>query len=76
MRAPCYDTKTRTDCPRRRIGCRHTCKKWHDYERAKAAEAAQRDEERQTVAGLYEHFETVRRRKEKAAQRDRREKRK
>lgn len=30
-RPPCYDETTRTDCPRRYVGCRAECTKWHDW---------------------------------------------
>lgn len=76
MKAPCYNTKTGTDCPRRAVGCRNSCRAWQEYEKGKAAEMAQRDRERWEATGLFDHFSRVRRRKEKAAQRDRRERRK
>ena len=30
--SPCYDKKTHTDCPNRRIGCRQSCQAWEIYE--------------------------------------------
>lgn len=29
---PCYDTKTKTDCPRRCGGCQLNCPEWKAYE--------------------------------------------
>lgn len=34
---PCYNPKTRTDCPDRCAGCARTCEKWAEYEKARAA---------------------------------------
>ena len=31
MENPCYDTKTKTDCPYRSTGCSSTCKLWIEY---------------------------------------------
>lgn len=29
--SPCYDIQTRTDCPRRCVGCRDTCLEWAEW---------------------------------------------
>ena len=29
--SPCFDTKTRTDCPRRYVGCKASCEQWHEW---------------------------------------------
>lgn len=75
MRAPCYDTKTRTDCPRRAVGCRSTCEAWQAYEVQAAAERAMRAKDAEERRALWEHYDRVRRRKERAHHRDRRERR-
>ena len=31
MRNPCFDTKTKTDCPDRKIGCNKDCEKWDKW---------------------------------------------
>lgn len=31
-KSPCYDEKTRTDCPRRHAGCAATCPEWAKYD--------------------------------------------
>lgn len=28
---PCWDTKTKTDCPNRKLGCRTDCAAWIEY---------------------------------------------
>jgi len=28
---PCYNPKTKTDCPRRYVGCRAECTAWHEW---------------------------------------------
>jgi len=59
---PCYNRKTRTDCPRRAVGCRATCPEWQEYEVAHAAENAARAKAKAQEAGLYEHYHAVRKR--------------
>lgn len=29
---PCYDSETKTDCPRRHCGCQVECPEWKEYE--------------------------------------------
>ena len=31
MTPPCYNTATRTDCPRRHAGCQTSCREWKRY---------------------------------------------
>ncbi|MEG0578958.1 MAG: hypothetical protein RR490_03475 [Niameybacter sp.] len=40
MQAPCYNTKTKTDCSNRSITCRASCKAWKEYELYKKEEYA------------------------------------
>lgn len=35
MKNPCFDQKTKTDCPNRHPGCGATCEKWQEYTKAK-----------------------------------------
>jgi hypothetical protein len=37
MRTPCYDVKTKTDCPKRKVGCRKDCKAWAEHEAERKA---------------------------------------
>ena len=30
--SPCYNTKTRTDCPKRCVGCRSSCEEWKEWQ--------------------------------------------
>ena len=39
---PCYDLLTKTDCPRRCVGCRSSCTEWAFYMKAKEEEYAER----------------------------------
>ena len=32
---PCFDVKTRTDCPDRKAGCGASCEKWAEYVKAR-----------------------------------------
>lgn len=41
---PCYNTKTKTDCPRRAAGCREKCNKFKIYKTLKRIEQKQKDE--------------------------------
>lgn len=45
LRAPCYDTHTKQDCPLRRVHCRQTCSRWQLYQIAKAEEEARKKKE-------------------------------
>lgn len=29
--SPCYDPKTKTDCPKRRVGCHSSCEEWAEH---------------------------------------------
>lgn len=31
MKNPCYDEKTKTDCPKRYPGCHSKCNDWQEY---------------------------------------------
>ena len=33
---PCFDKKTKTDCPDRSVGCSITCTKWAEYTKRRA----------------------------------------
>jgi hypothetical protein len=38
VRHPCYDEATKTDCPKRKAGCRSNCSDWKKYEKAREEE--------------------------------------
>lgn len=42
MRSPCYDTKTKTDCPNRTMSCRFKCEPWQQYTKAVEQEREKR----------------------------------
>lgn len=33
MTNPCYNEKTKTDCPDRKPGCAGSCERWREYEK-------------------------------------------
>lgn len=35
---PCYDSKTKTDCPRRSADCARTCKEWAKHVKERDAQ--------------------------------------
>ena len=42
LESPCYDVKTKTDCPDRCGGCQLNCPKWKKYEAERAEVYKQR----------------------------------
>lgn len=42
---PCYNTKTKTDCPQRSAGCRETCNRFKIYKTLKKIEEKQKQKE-------------------------------
>lgn len=36
-KAPCFDAKTKTDCPSRSLACHVTCEEWAAYEERRSA---------------------------------------
>ena len=38
---PCFDEKTRTDCPRRYVGCKADCARWQEWLIVHAEEKAE-----------------------------------
>lgn len=51
--SPCFDRKTRTDCPKRTIYCKSTCPKWKTYEEQKRLEYAARVKQGNQTMGDY-----------------------
>lgn len=41
-KVPCYNAETKTDCPRREVGCHSHCEKWKEYEALRDEEYRQR----------------------------------
>lgn len=48
---PCFDEQTRTDCPRRAVGCREGCEAWKAY---RAAHEVEKQKEARDKAAYYE----------------------
>ena len=51
--SPCFDKKTMTDCPERKLHCRSTCPKWKTYEEQKKLEYAARIRQGNQSMGNY-----------------------
>lgn len=51
MKNPCFDKKTRTDCPDRCAGCGATCEKWKEYEQNRNQMYARKKEESDRIGG-------------------------
>ncbi len=45
IKNPCYNAKTKTDCPRRAIGCREKCNLYKIYKTLKRVEEKQKTKE-------------------------------
>lgn len=50
---PCYDYKTKTDCPRRAAGCAETCEEWAKYEQLRNQKYQERSNEAKTIDRGY-----------------------
>lgn len=59
--SPCFDTESRTDCPRRYVGCKASCEKWHEWLAVHAEEKqrieAKRREGREALDHAYHRVE-------------------
>lgn len=49
MTHPCFDHKSRQDCPRRHAGCAATCPEWAEYEKKRNARYDEAKNDRQNV---------------------------
>ena len=62
--SPCYDEKTRTDCPRRCVGCKISCPEWAEWvtihERERAEMHKRRRQERDADGFMIEQGKRVR----------------
>lgn len=62
---PCFNEKTRTDCPRRYIGCKATCEEWHNWliihEREKQETRQRIAQEREVNGFLMDQPQRIRR---------------
>lgn len=59
LKAPCYNHETKTDCPRREMGCHAHCEKWKEYEALKAEEYRLRKIHGEAAAIAYDSRERM-----------------
>ena len=59
MTSPCFDEKTRQDCPRRHAGCAATCPEWAEYEKQRNA----RYEEVERISKNTETYHAIRKKR-------------
>lgn len=59
IKAPCYNETTKTDCPKRAVGCHERCEAWRKYEKLRDEEYRQRQIEREAKGAIYEHRNKV-----------------
>lgn len=53
--SPCYDRKTKTDCPDRCPGCSATCEEWKKYEKKRNKEYEQRHRQKEDLGLHIDH---------------------
>lgn len=64
-RPPCYNYETKTDCPKRAVGCHSKCYEWAIYKKAKAVEDKKRRQQREADRAFFDHYKAVEKRKER-----------
>lgn len=67
---PCFNEQTRTDCPRRYVGCRDECEDWRKWERIHAQETKQIKRRKECERAYMEVSAGFAERSRRAAQRD------
>lgn len=62
--SPCYDTETKTDCPKRHVGCKIDCPQWKvwlvQHEKEREQIRSNRAAERAADSFLIEQGERIR----------------
>lgn len=51
---PCYDTETRTDCPKRHGGCQLDCSEWDEYVKKRNTEYDKKFTQNEFNYAIYE----------------------
>lgn len=64
LQSPCFDAKSRIDCPNRSGTCHTTCEKWAEFEKVKQAEYATREKTRERLSAIYNYKRQISRRVE------------
>lgn len=70
-RPPCFDEATRTDCPRRYVGCRADCPEWQEWERVHAEETEEIRIKREAYDRVENFLSNQNRRVQMATRRER-----
>ena len=60
MKVPCYNTETKTDCPRRHAGCSADCPKWNKYLKERDEDYKQRAIEYNANAAMFANANRIR----------------
>lgn len=55
IKNPCFDEKTKTDCPRRAVGCQNKCNLYKIYKTLKAVEDKQKKKNCDAVDMFFEY---------------------
>ena len=67
---PCYDKATKTACPRRYIGCKADCEKYHEWLAIHEAEKAVENDAKQKYRTIEDTLANQSKRARQAARRD------
>lgn len=70
-KSPCYDETTRTDCPKRHVGCRAECPEWQAWERVHAEETEEIRIKREAYDRVENFLSSQNRRVQMATRRER-----
>lgn len=70
-RPPCFDEATRTDCPRRCVGCRADCQEWQAWEKVHAEETEEIRNKREAYDRVENFLSNQNRRVQMATRRER-----
>lgn len=70
-RPPCFDEATRTDCPKRHVGCRADCPEWQAWEKVHAEETEEIRIKREAYDRVENFLSNQNRRVQMATRRER-----
>lgn len=70
-RPPCFDEATRTDCPKRHVGCRADCPEWQAWEKVHAEETEAIRNKREAYDRVENFLSSQNRRVQMATRRER-----
>lgn len=71
IRPPCFDEATRTDCPKRCVGCRADCPEWKAWEKVHAEETEEIRIKREAYDRVENFLSNQNRRVQMATRRER-----